>query len=273
MGLAHFPTSLLTLARRRIPELPSQLLFLLPLAVKTLTPLTSAANTTTTKRGVAYLGHTYTSDNSLLLQFTPLIHGLNTIADENTMRLINGLPDSSRHLLTFNEPDGSTSSGDSDISPLDAAKAYIKSIVPYRNGSHANSISNRRWNIPHPSVTGSTPGLDWLRKLSSSFYSVDPENGCPTEFIAVHWYGDFAGLAVWLGTLGELYNINHTTPSSPKLKIWITEMALPQQDGDATVQMMNQEKYAWSGAFRTGDEVALFDKVGVGGAWGAVFEG
>jgi hypothetical protein len=75
------------------------------------------------------------------------------------------------------------------------------------------------------------------------------------------------------------------------LKIWVTEMALPQQSEDATVQMMNQtlpyldkldyvERYAWFGAFRTknanewtGDGVALFDGNGGLTKLGALYMG
>lgn len=121
-------------------------------------------------------------------------------------------------------------------------------------------------------------GLDWLRKFNESCYEIDSKNGCPLDFIAAHWYGPFEGLASWLGTLDEFYNTNSTRDEP--LKIWITEMGLPQADAEATVQMMNTtlpylddeksvERYAWFGAFRTadanewtGDGVALFDKDG-----------
>ncbi|KAF2715664.1 glycoside hydrolase family 128 protein [Pleomassaria siparia CBS 279.74] len=253
------------------------------------------ANAQNQKRGIAYLGDTHKPDNNLLLrdgsplswyynwspypatqqipatelEFTPLIHGLDEAQDPHTKTAINDLPTSSQRLLTFNEPDGTTDSGGSSISPEDAAKAYIEHIAPYRSGN------SRNWNISHPSVTGSPRGLEWLREFNTSCYEIDEKNGCPTDFIAAHWYGAFDGLKGWLSSLDDFYNGNRSD-SKPNLKIWVTEMALPQQGTDATVAMANEtlpyldgldyvERYAWFGAFRandanewTGGSVALF---------------
>lgn len=110
----------------------------------------------------------------------------------------------------------------------------------------------------------------------------------------MHWYGDFAGLASWLGTLREYYVTNSSSGAvdPDDMKFWFTEMALPQQSEDDTVAMMNQsmayldgldyvEAYAWFGAFRkgasadsyTGDNVALFNKKGALTDVGAMYLG
>ena len=225
------------------------------------------------KRGIAYLGNTHAPDNFLLtrdtsplswyynwspnpppelsaseLEFTPLIHGLYDAQDPQTKSNINSLPENSRHLLSFNEPDGTTDSGGSSISPEDAAKAYVEHIAPYR------VASGRIWNISHPSVTGSPRGLKWLRDFNASCFEIDKQNGCAMDFIAAHWYGAFAGLQGWLSSLDEFYNRDRS--EGEKLKIWVTEMALPQADAMDTVRMMNEtlpyldgldyvERYAW----------------------------
>lgn len=263
------------------------------------------------KRGFAFIGDSHAPDNRLLssgnsplvwyynwspypnidliptgsLEFIPMIHGIDATEDGRTEQVISRLDKSSTHLLSFNEPDGTTSSGGSSISPEDAARAYIDYVVPFRDGSRGG----RNWKISHPSTTGSGNGLEWLRSFNSSCYDIDPENGCPIDFIAAHWYGDFGGLASWLGTLDEFYNANSTNDAN--LKIWVTELGLPQQSADATVGMMNQtlpyldgldyvERYAWFGAFRTddanewtGDGVALFDDDGGLTELGAVYMG
>jgi hypothetical protein len=259
------------------------------------------------KRGFAYIGDTHTPDNTLLtssssplrwyynwspdptsplsssaLEFVPMIHGLDATKDSSTEPTISRLPASSTHLLSFNEPDGTTGSGGSSISPEDAAKAYIDFVVPFRNGE-------KKWKISHPSTTGSPNGLQWLRKFNESCYDIDHENGCPADFVAAHWYGAFDGLAAWLGTLNDFYNTNSTR--NDPLPIWITEMALPQQDAKNTLGMMNQtlpyldhldyvERYSWFGAFRTddanewtGDGVALFDDDGGLTGLGALYLG
>lgn len=81
------------------------------------------------------------------LEFVPLIHGLSEASSDATSSQLNRLPDSSTHLLSFNEPDGTRDSGGSNIEPEDAAKSYIEHIVPLREG-------NRKWKISHPSTTG-----------------------------------------------------------------------------------------------------------------------
>ncbi|KAJ4320432.1 hypothetical protein N0V94_003403 [Neodidymelliopsis sp. IMI 364377] len=273
--------------------------------------LLATAQAQDNKRGFAFIGDTHAPDNKLLssdksplawyynwgpypntdlipaasLEFIPMIHGIDATEDGKTEQVISGLDKSSTHLLSFNEPDGTTSSGGSSIKPEDAARAYIDYVVPFRNGSKGG----RNWKISHPSTTGSPNGLEWLKSFNSSCYDIDPENGCPADFVAAHWYGAFDGLTSWLGTLNEFYNVNSTGDSD--LKIWVTEMGLPQQDDDATVAMMNQtlpyldgldyvERYAWFGAFRTddanewtGDGVALFDDDGGLTELGALYMG
>ncbi|KAF1976240.1 hypothetical protein BU23DRAFT_551713 [Bimuria novae-zelandiae CBS 107.79] len=279
------------------------------LTILTTSTLLTLSATQNSKRGIAYVGNPHVPDNALLtstntpliwyynwapspprevpsanLEFVPLIHGLDEASSESTGRQLSNLPDSSRHLLSFNEPDGTTNSGGSSISPEDAAQSYIEHIVPMRNG-------NRAWKISQPSVTGSGNGLDWLRRFNESCYELDAENGCPADFIAAHWYGAFDGLASWLGTLDEFYNTNGSRGEGEGMKIWVTELALPQQDAQVTVQMMNLtlpyldqldyvERYAWFGAFRaddanewTGDGVALFDDDGGLTELGALYMG
>ena len=96
------------------------------------------------------------------------------------------------------------------------------------------------------------------------------------DFIGTHFYGDFGALAGWLGTLNEYYNTNQ----SASYKMWITEIALPQQNADATEVMMNKtlpyldqldyvERYSWFGIYRkenangwVGSGAALLDNSG-----------
>lgn len=261
------------------------------------------------KRGLAYLGDDHESDNTLLfsansslawyynwspnlistidLPFFPLLHGLDDADSSSVKDTVNALPSSSTHLLTFNEPDGTTSSGGSSISPSDAAQSYIDNIVPLR------TASSRSWNISHPATTGSSTGLEWLQEFNASCWDIDPDNGCPADFVALHWYGDFAGLASWLGTLHEFYVTNTSSGAvSQDIQFWITEMALPQQDDDETLAMMNQSLsyldgldyvggYAWYGTARkggswdsyTGDNVAVFNKQGALTDVGALYLG
>ncbi|KAI0429896.1 glycosyl hydrolase catalytic core-domain-containing protein [Xylaria sp. FL1042] len=217
---------------------------------------------------VAAPSEIFPDDAQSRIEFVPALLPSTDNLDENIAAL-DKLPSSSKHLFTFNEPDGSTDSGGSDISPDDAAKAYIEKIVPLRD----------RFQISHPSVTGSSRGLQWLNDFNSSCWDVDSDNGCPSDFVTAHFYGEFEGLSSWLNQLAEWYN-QSGSGLSDDLRIWVKELALPQADQDTTFAMMNQtlpyldqldyiEKYAWFGAFRpkeanqwTGDGVALFQSDG-----------
>ncbi|KAK2022029.1 hypothetical protein LX32DRAFT_733074 [Colletotrichum zoysiae] len=250
------------------------------------------------KRGLAYQGDDHeadtrllTSGNSLIdwyytwstwpatgintsVAFVPLVHGVKDASDPSLTSRLDQLPESSTHLLTFNEPDGDKSSGGSSVDPEDAAKAYLEHLAPLRDAGR-----RRRWNISHPVVTGSPQGIDWLRRFNESCHDMD-DAGCPADFVAVHWYGDAAGLKNHIGALRAFYGGGGGDDASPGLRYWVTEMALPQRGAGATLAMMNEslayldgldyvERYAWFGAFRedeanawTGGSVALFDDRG-----------
>ncbi|KAK2054311.1 hypothetical protein LY76DRAFT_686712 [Colletotrichum caudatum] len=262
------------------------------LAVLALHPSTAFAQSDApSKRGLAYQGDAHeadtrllTSGNSLInwyytwstwpaaglntsVTFVPLVHGVKEASDSSLTSRLDQLPESSTHLLTFNEPDGDKSSGGSSVDPEDAAKAYLEHLAPLRDAGGRR----RRWNISHPVVTGSPQGIDWLRRFNESCHDMD-DAGCPADFVAVHWYGDAAGLKGHLGALRAFYG-----DASPGLRYWVTEMALPQGGAGATLAMMGEslayldgldyvERYAWFGAFRadeanawTGGSVALLD--------------
>ncbi|KAH7141353.1 glycosyl hydrolase catalytic core-domain-containing protein [Dactylonectria estremocensis] len=247
------------------------------------------------KRGLAFHGDDHESDTQLLVSqnstiawyytwstypsdaindtvpFIPLIHGLDDASDSELVSRLDDLPASSTRLLTFNEPDGETDTGGSAISAKDAAKSYMSNIAPLRKSTSPRS---RKWAISYPSVTGSDRGIEWLRDFNETCFDIS-DDGCPMDFVAVHWYGDYNGLVTWLDTLHDFYNETY-----PDVSFWITEMALPSEDEEATFAMMNSslkyldaldyvEGYAWFGAFRadeanewTGDSVSFFDDDG-----------
>lgn len=190
-----------------------------------------------------------------------MIHGTSdTSADVSTIKSLSGIT----HILTFNEPDGTTESGGSNISPHAAAKAYVEEILPLREPPHNLRISL-------PATTGSGVGIEWLSAFNESCYRLNPRRGCPADFLAAHWYGDLTGLASWLGTLHDLY---------PALPIWLTEYAIPQADELVTAQFLNEslayldgldyvQRYAWFAPFRrdsatewTGPNVAMLGNGG-----------
>lgn len=197
-------------------------------------------------------------------EFLPQVH---SPKDHGNLGALNNLPQSSKHLLTYNEPDEEIANGGTKLDAAQAAKDYIEKIVPLRN----------RWKISHPCVTGSPRGLNWLREFNKTCYSIDKKNGCPADFIAMHWFGEAAGLKDHLPKLEAFYNDN---PSTRNLKVWVTELGIPGATTGKATEMMKQssefldkqdqvEGYAWFGAFRpsekndwTGAGIALFEENG-----------
>jgi hypothetical protein len=273
---------------RSLHHLPSTLLlFLLPTLTTAQDNSTRALNEgNLSKRGLPYIytSHSqsdasfFTSSNSPLtwyynwspnpslpsqshLTFVPMIHSIENLEDDiRTIQNLN-LDDNDKYILVFNEPDGGTDGGGTDFSPEDAAEAWMEHIVPLREDG---------WRVSLPATTGSGYGLEWLSSFNSSCFDL-ADDGCEVDFLATHYYGDFPGVASWLGTLHEMY---------PDLEVWLTEFALPQADEEVTGAMLNQTlpyldgleyvvRYGWFGAFRahdanewTGDGVSLLDEDG-----------
>jgi hypothetical protein len=173
----------------------------------------------------------------------------------------NGQGNRITHVLSFNEPDGSTSGGGTNTSPKSAAKAYIEYLRPLRQSPY-----NLKLGLP--ATTGSPSGIEWLQQFNASCYQLSKSTGCEFDFIAAHWYGDFPGLQNHISSLHNLW---------PEAKIWVTEIAIPAVSVDETLAMMNAslpwldatgyvERYAWFGSFRTDeangwtkDAVSVFD--------------
>lgn len=127
-------------------------------------------------------------------EFIPMLWGLSDISfTSEVLDVIKGGRDIS-HVLTFNEPDGTSGTGGSAITPEKAATAWIQEIEPLRKmGIKAGA----------PAVTGSQGGFTWL---SSFFASCETQGtNCTVDFFPVHYYGNFEGLASHLGQLNATY--------------------------------------------------------------------
>ncbi|KAH7014350.1 glycosyl hydrolase catalytic core-domain-containing protein [Microdochium trichocladiopsis] len=284
-------------------------------------PAPSSSSLPASKRGVSYHNDTAAADYDILLsargpvgwyytwsprpgppaqvfpwgfrdnvEFVPTIHGTGKLASD--IADLDKLNASSTHLFSFNEPDELAANGGSQLSPQEAAAAYISSIVPLRS----------RFRISHPSVTGSQRGFDWLMAFHDACFKIDAKQGCPADFIVVHWYGGFDGLAGWLGQLRKWYTeagyvaaaaasgsgggsssgsgSGSGRDDTNALPFWLGELGIPGAPMDANLAMMSQTlpyldnlpwiaKYAWFGTFRpaqannwTGVGVAFFDDEG-----------
>jgi hypothetical protein len=98
------------------------------------------------------------------------------------------------HVLGFNEPNGPASTGGSDLTPLAAAQIWVKNMEP---------LAAQGVKLGLPACTGGDDGIPWLQQFlgnCSEVLSTDSETkNCTYDFVNLHWYGDFIGLASHMG--------------------------------------------------------------------------
>jgi Glycosyl hydrolase catalytic core len=201
-----------------------------------------------------YYNYAYTPtaafSSDVKLEFVPMLWGAPSDAsstDTAFLQSVTGQLQSGEkitHVLTYNEPDGTGSTGGSNVHADAAANAWMKNIKPLRD-DHGIKVGL-------PATTGSPSGVTWLQDFNKSCTAIDPA-GCEADFIPIHWYGNFEGLASHLGQIRSLY---------PTIPMWITEYALPgaslaetQAFYNTTAEYFDRldyvERYSYFGAFRS----------------------
>jgi hypothetical protein len=132
-------------------------------------------------------------------EFVPMLWGAPSDTSDTTfLTTVKGLIQTQglniTHVLSFNEPDGSTTSGGSNVAPETAAKVWVSNFIP---------LQQLGVKVGLPACTGGTGGLPWLdqflgncSKLISSGNNV---TNCTYDFVPLHWYGNFEGLASHIG--------------------------------------------------------------------------
>jgi hypothetical protein len=148
-------------------------------------------------------------------EFVPMLWGLSkgSFLDQVTSLIQGGTNIS--HALTFNEPDGSSASGGSNIPPETAASTWIKEVEPLRKLGVKTGA---------PAVTGSPGGFTWLQEFFANC-TIQGTN-CTADFMTVHWYGDFQGLASQLGQVSAAFV--HPDPPQYKIQANNSSAQLPQ---------------------------------------------
>ena len=106
------------------------------------------------------------------------------------------------YVLAFNEPDGQSSTGGSGVPAVLAAQTWIREIEP---------LKKLGVKLGAPAVTGAPSGFNWLQNFFTAC-----DGGCSADFIPVHWYGNFEGMASHIGQVRGTY---------PNMTIWVTEYA------------------------------------------------
>lgn len=167
------------------------------------------------------------------------------------------------NVLSFNEPDGPFSWGGSNMDPDVAARVWVNNLEPLRQMGIRVGL---------PACTGSNSGLPWLKLFLESCSKVisngGPARNCTFDFVTLHWYGSFEGLASHMGQYAAeyvsqpRYVMMLTRSRFPNKTMWITEYNLNDQDLESTQAFYNisaeyfdrldfVERYSLFGAFRS----------------------
>ncbi|KAL7272137.1 hypothetical protein RUND412_005066 [Rhizina undulata] len=251
-------------------SITSFLRFKLFLSVLALSHPIAGSETTSTKRGLVYIpSSAHPEDNNLWsvnpsqlswyynyqstpssplqvsgsdrkqLEFVPMLWG-DTDSAGTFVAEVKALKDRGetiRAVIGPNEPDMPTSVGGSNITPARAADIWRADIEP---------LAALGLRLGSPAISSSTQAAGWLKSF------LEQCSDCTISFLAIHWYGNFEGLASHLGYINAQF---------PGRKIWVTEMGYPNQDLATTEAFFNQsvsyleglayvERYSWFGAFR-----------------------
>ncbi|GKT86010.1 F5/8 type C domain protein [Colletotrichum tofieldiae] len=166
-------------------------------------------------------------------EFVPMMWGVSSNPEDTTfLRAVKGLIKDKginiTHALGFNEPDGPTQYGGSNIAPDIAAKAWVANFIP---------LQELGVKVGLPACTGAPAGLPWLKQFLGNCSEIISE--------------------------GEKRRTAPTTSSLfPDTKIWVTEYAYAHQDLATTQEFYNMsadyfdridyiERYTYFGAFRS----------------------
>ncbi|PHH62332.1 hypothetical protein CDD81_7252 [Ophiocordyceps australis] len=151
------------------------------------------------------------------------------------------------HVLGFNEPDVGSDVGGSQIQPRDAAEAWVANFEP---------LAQMGIKLGLPACSGGWGGMAWLHQFlgncSERLSTPQQRRNCTWDFLPVHWYDNFAGLASHIGQRRGVW---------PEAEIWVTEYAYAHQDLETTQAFYNQSidyfekldymgRYSYFGAFR-----------------------
>lgn len=152
------------------------------------------------------------------------------------------------HVFSFNEPELSNAYGGSDIEPSVAAEVWVANIIPLQELGVLVGL---------PSCSGSTESVPWLNQMLGNCSKLISTSGttknCTYDFVPMHWYGNFEGLASHIGTYSAAF---------PNSSIWVTEFNLNDQSLATTQDFFNTSieyldrldsigRYSFFGAFRS----------------------
>lgn len=230
-------------------------------------PIALAGNLTSSKRGLVYTwsdgysdglwdqsesdltwyynyASTPVSSFNSRLSFVPMLWGTGPQYNSfySTVKGLLGSGSNIDYILAFNEPDlcGPASEGGSCVGAQHAAQIWQSEIEPLKQ-QHGLQLGA-------PAVTQG--GAWWLQDFFEAC-----AGKCTIDFLPLHYYGDFVGLAAYLGAVHATY---------PQLPLWLTEFAEPNVTVLGAQQFYNQSvafldaldylaRYAYFGSFPADD--------------------
>jgi len=181
----------------------------------------------------------YTSNSKI--EFIPMLWGP-PIVSGAFYSAVKGLQDSGvnvTYVLGFNEPDEPPKTGGSSMSADDAARFWIAEMEPLKKLGVL---------LGAPAVTGSPRGQAWYTDFLKKC-----DGKCTVDFLPVHWYGAFEGLASHVGAMHAGFG---------DMPVWVTEFGLIQGTLKDSQNLVNStlgfldnlsyvQRYAYFGAFRS----------------------
>ncbi|KAK8930216.1 Alkali-sensitive linkage protein 1 [Metarhizium anisopliae] len=197
----------------------------------------------------------YSSLSQDQFEFIPMMWGISS--DPNDTKFLTDvkklIDDGTKikHVLGFNEPDTSSAYGGSNIKPADAALAWVANFEP---------LGKMGVKLGLPACTGGWDSLPWLKQFlgncSQLVSTGKDKKNCTWDFLPVHWYDNFAGLA---SHIGEQYAYAHQ------------DLKPTQEFYNQTIDYFDKldsiGRYSYFGAFRStnsnvGANAAFLDKSG-----------
>jgi hypothetical protein len=131
-------------------------------------------------------------------EFVPMMWGVGPNPNDTTFfKDVKKLIDDGtkiEHVLGFNEPDTQSAYGGSNVEPANAALAWVANFEP---------LGKMGVKLGLPACTGGWESMPWLQQFlgnCSDLISTGKEKrNCTWDFLPVHWYDNFEGLASHIG--------------------------------------------------------------------------
>lgn len=131
-------------------------------------------------------------------EFVPMMWGVGSDAsDTKFLHDVKALINSGTnitHVMGFNEPDATSAVGGSNVKPADAAQAWVANFEP---------LGRMGVKLGLPACTGGWGSLPWLKQFLGNCSELISTSGetknCTWDFLPIHWYDNFEGLASHIG--------------------------------------------------------------------------